>query len=342
MKRLGVLTGGGDSPGINAAIRAIVRKSYEEGIEVIGFDEGWLGILQERYRKLKPEDVSGILPIGGAILGSSRTNPFRTENGPQRVEEVYKRNEFGALIVIGGDDTLGVAHQLKAHNINAVGIPQTIDNDIAETEYSIGFDSAIATVTEALDKLHTTAYTHHRILILEVMGRDAGWIGLIGGLAGGADVILVPEREFKISQVKERIEKRMEMGKHFSIIVISEGAKPAELDQQIAKGAEMDEFGHVRLGGISHYVADQLGEIMELPVRVTTLAYLQRGGVPSAFDRVLATRFGARAVELVIEGTFDVMCALKANKVVPVKLERALATIKPIDEELLNLADLFY
>lgn len=342
MKRLGVLTGGGDSPGINAAIRAIVRKSYEEGIEVIGYDEGWLGVIGSRKRTLKPEDVSGILPVGGAILGSSRTNPFKKDEGPTRVKEVYKKNKLDALIVIGGDDTLGVAHRLKNHGINAIGIPQTIDNDIAETEYSIGFDSAIRTVTDALDSLHTTAYTHHRILILEVMGRDTGWIGLIGGLAGGADVILVPEREFKISQVKERIEKRMKMGKHFSLIVISEGAKPAELDQQISKGAELDEFGHVRLGGIGHYVADQLREIMELPVRVTTLAYLQRGGVPTAFDRVLATRFGAKAVELAMEGTFDVMTALRANKIVPVKLGTALAKLKPIDEELLNLADLFY
>lgn len=342
MKKLGLLTGGGDSPGINAAIRAVVRKSYEEEIGVIGFDEGWLGLLQERYRELKPDEVSGILPVGGAILGSSRTNPFKKGGGPERVKEVYEKNKLDALIAIGGDDTLGVAHQLKDHGIKAVGIPQTIDNDISETEYSIGFDSAISTVTEALDRLHTTAYTHHRILILEVMGRDTGWIGLIGGLAGGADVILVPEREFKISQVKERIAKRMEMGKHFSIIVISEGAMPAELDQRISKGAEMDEFGHVRLGGIGHYVADQLRDIMELPVRVTTLAYLQRGGVPTAFDRVLATRFGAKAVQFGMEGNFDVMTALQANRIVPVKLEKALAKLKPIDDELLNLADLFY
>lgn len=342
MGRIGVLTSGGDSPGINAAIRAIVRRAYEEGIEVLGFHQGWLGLIENKKQKLKLNDVSGILPVGGAILGSSRTNPFKVEGGPERIVKNYRDNRLGTVIAIGGDDTLGVAHKLKDYRLNMIGIPQTIDNDIAETEYSIGFDSAMTAVTEALDRLHTTASTHHRVLILEVMGRNTGWIGLLGGLAGGADVILVPEKEFKVADIQAKVEKRREMGKPFSIIIVSEGAKPTELNQQITTGAETDAFGHVKLGGIGYYIADRLERIMNLPVRVTVLAYLQRGGSPSAFDRLLATRFGVKAVELAIAGNFDVMTALKANKVVPVELEKALAGPKPIEEDLLRLAELFY
>ena len=343
MDNIGVVTGGGDSPGINASIRAIVRKADQEGINVIGFLNGWAGLLNREQTDLTLDDVSGILPIGGTMLGSSRTNPFNQEEGVKKVREAYSQNELDALIAIGGDDTLGVAHKLAEHDINAVGIPQTIDNDLAETEYSIGFDSALNRVMEALDQLHTTAYSHHRVMVLEVMGRDSGWIGLLGGLSGGADVILVPEEPFTVSDVKKRIKRREDMGKYFSIVTISEGAQPKELDQQVTKEAETDEFGHVRLGGIGHYLADQLRATLEMPIRVTTLAYLQRGGRPTAFDRLLATRCGVRAVEFCLDGNFDKMTAMKKNDITPVQLEKVVTqSPKPIEKSLLEMKELFY
>ncbi|MFQ5795344.1 MAG: 6-phosphofructokinase [Candidatus Bipolaricaulia bacterium] len=342
MNRIGMLSGGGDSPGINAALRAVVRRAHEEDIETVGFREGWLGVIEDRSQPLTLKDVSGILPVGGTLLGSSRTNPFAIDGGPEKIVETYQKNGLDVVIAIGGDDTLGVAHKLSQYDLNMVGIPQTIDNDVAETEYCIGFDSAVTAVTDALDKLHTTAFSHHRILALEVMGRDSGWIGLLGGLAGGADVVLVPERKFKISEVQERIEKRQQMGKSFSIIVVSEGAKPVGLEQQVTGAPEVDAFGHVKLGGVGHYIADQLSKTMNLPVRVTTLAYLQRGGSPTAFDRILATRFGVKAVELALEGNFDKMVAIQADRIVPVELAKVIGQTRHIDQELLKLTDLFY
>lgn len=342
MKKIGVLTGGGDSPGTNAAIRAVVRRAYEAGLETVGFQDGWLGLLENRAQLLALKDVSGVLHVGGTLLGTSRTNPFKHEGGPERIVENYRQNGLGALIAIGGDDTLGVAHRLKDWGLNLVGIPQTIDNDLLETDYSIGFDSALGAVVEALDRLHTTGYSTHRILILEVMGRDAGWIGLLGGLAGGADVILVPERRFNLEEVRQRIERRVEMGKRFSIIVVAEGAVPEELGRQVVSETKTDEFGHVTLGGIGHYIADQLSRFTDIPVRVTTLSYLQRGGVPSPFDRVLATRFGVKAVELILQEQFDVMTALQGGRVVAVPLSQVLRGPKFVDAELVELANLFY
>lgn len=288
-------------------------------------------------------DVSGVLPVGGTFLGSSRTNPFSLETGPEKAVERYESNGLDGLIVIGGDDTLGVAHKLRDYDINAVGIPQTIDNDLAETEYSIGFNSALSQVMKAVDQLHTTAFSHHRVMILEVMGRDSGWIALFGGLAGGADSILVPEEPFRVKDVKGRIKDRESAGKHFSIVVISEGARPKGLDQQITRESGTDSFGHVKLGGIGHYLKDQLDAILDMPIRVTTLAYLQRGGEPTAFDRLLATRYGVNAVELCLDGQFDQMVASKGNKIEPVSLEKVIANSpKPIDSHLLEMKDLFY
>ncbi len=342
MERIGVLTGGGDSPGINAAIRAIVRRAHEEGIKTVGFHDGWQGLLGNRTTTLALGDVSGVLHVGGTLLGTSRTNPFKSGDGPGRIKESYERNDLGALIAIGGDDTLGVAHRLKDYGLKMVGIPQTIDNDLQGTDYSIGFHSALTAVTEALDRLHTTGYSTHRISILEVMGRDSGWIGLLGGLAGGADIILVPERRFNLQAVQQRIEKRMELGKRFSIIVVAEGAVPDELGHQVTTRTGTDEFGHVELGGVGHYIADQLAKVNDLPIRVTTLAYLQRGGSPSPFDRILATRFGVKAVEFSLRGKFDVMTALRGGRVLPVPLEETLNGPKPVPEELIGLSDLFY
>jgi len=341
MQRAGILTGGGDSPGINAAIRSIVRFGYKHGVETIGFREGWLGPMEDLTKPLEVKDVSWILHIGGTILGSSRTNPFNIEGGVEKIVSTLKRNAIDFLVVIGGDDTLGVAHRLAEHGVNAVGIPQTIDNDIAMTDYAIGYASALDVITDALDRLHTTAFSHHRVLILEVMGRDAGWLSLMGGIAGGADVIIIPEQEFDIEEVHRKILHRQARKKHFSIVIVAEGATPKGLDGQVLAETEVDSFGHVRLGGVGQYIANQLSQMMEIPVRVTNLAYLQRGGTPSPFDRILATRFGAAAVEFALDGQFDVMTAVQGTKIVAVSLEEALRESRPVDPGLFYLVDLF-
>jgi ATP-dependent phosphofructokinase / diphosphate-dependent phosphofructokinase len=341
LKRTGILTGGGDSPGINAAIRSVVRFGYKHGVETIGFREGWLGPIEDLTEPLELKDVSGILQIGGTILGSSRTNPFNIDGGVETIVDTLNRNAIDFLIAIGGDDTLGVAHRLSEYGIKAIGIPQTIDNDIAMTDYSIGYASALGVVTDALDRLHTTAFSHHRVLILEVMGRDAGWLSLMGGIAGGADVILIPEQEFDIAQVHRKILHRQARKKHFSIIIVAEGATPKGLHGQVLAEAEVDSFGHVRLGGVGQYIANELSAMMQMPVRVTNLAYLQRGGSPAPFDRILATRFGAAAIEFALEEQFDIMTAIHGTKIVAVQFEEALATSRPVDQGLFYLIDLF-
>jgi len=341
MARAGVLTGGGDSPGINAALRSIVRFGIKHGVDVIGFEEGWKGPIENLVRPLTPVDVSGILHIGGTILSSSRTNPFRMKDGPEKVIETLAVNAVDFLIAIGGDDTLGVAHRLAEYDVKAVGIPQTIDNDIGMTDYTLGFSSALGTITEALDRLHTTAASHHRVLILEVMGRDAGWLSLMGGVAGGADVILIPEQKFNVDSIFRKIKRREHLKKRFSIVIVAEGAEPEGLEGQVVAEAEVDAFGHARLGGVGQYVANQLSERMQIPVRVTNLAYLQRGGSPSPFDRILATRFGAAAIEFALGGQFDVMTAIHGTNIVPVPLGDALAQPRPVDEGLLYLVNLF-
>lgn len=349
-KRIGVLTGGGDSPGINAALRAIVRRARGLGMEVVGFRDGWQGVVEDDLVPLGPADVAGILPVGGTILGTSRTNPFQKDPATgawtptpkvDRILETLKRRGVDALVAIGGDDTLGVAHRLARHGVRAVGIPQTIDNDIGGTDYAIGFHSALAVVTEALDRLHTTAHAHHRVLIVEVMGRDAGWIAILGGIAGGADVILAPEEPFSVADVKRALERRLEAGRRFSIIVVAEGARAVELGSKpLAAETRVDAFGHPQLGGIGYWLAAELEKAgLPLTPRVTVLAYLQRGGVATPFDRLLATRFGTAAVELVREGKYDVMTALQGTAVVAVPLAEALAGCpKPVPQEFLELA----
>jgi len=341
MPRIGVLTGGGDSPGINAALRSIVRFGVKQGVEVVGFLEGWRGPLENIVQPLTIADVSGILHIGGTILGSSRTNPFKTDGGPERVVENLDVNGVDCLIAIGGDDTMGVAHRLAPYGVKAIGIPQTIDNDIWGTDYTLGFQSALEAITDALDRLHTTAASHHRVLILEVMGRDAGWLSLMGGVAGGADVILIPEQPFDVDTIYRKIKRREMLKKRFSIIIVAEGASPEGHAGQVVHEAEVDAFGHVRLGGVGQFIANRLSERMQMPVRVTNLAYLQRGGSPAPFDRILATRFGAGAVEFALQGTFDVMAAIRGTRIEPVPLEEALGTPRPVDEHLLYMLDLF-
>jgi len=339
--RVGVLTGGGDSPGINAALRSIVRFGARHNVEVVGFLEGWRGPMENLVQPLTMADVSGILHIGGTILGSSRTNPFNEPEGTERVIETMRVNAIDCLIAIGGDDTMGVAHRLTEHGVSVIGIPQTIDNDIAGTDYSLGFFSALEAITDALDRLHTTAASHHRVLILEVMGRDAGWLSLMGGVAGGADVILLPEHPFDVESIFGQIKRRESLKKRFSIVIVAEGAMPAGLEGQVVDEAERDAFGHMRLGGVGQYLANQLSERMHMPVRVTNLAYLQRGGSPAPFDRILATRFGAAAIELALEGTFDVMTAVHGMKVESVPLGDALGMPSRVPEGLLYLVDLF-
>ena len=350
VKRVGVLTGGGDSPGINAAIRAIVRRAKSAGIEAIGFRDGWRGAVEDDLVPLGMADVAGILHIGGTILGTSRTNPFRKDPDTgawaptpkvDRILETLKRRRVDALIAIGGDDTLGVAHRLAPYGVCAVGIPQTIDNDIAGTDHSIGFHSALAVVTDALDRLHTTAHAHHRALIVEVMGRDAGWIALLGGLAGGADVVLVPEEPFSVGEVKDALQRRLDAGRRFSIIVVAEGARPVELGSvPVAAEGRVDAFGHPQLGGVGYWLASELEKAgLPLTPRVTVLSYLQRGGAATPTDRLFATRFGAAAVEFAADGLYDVMTALRGPLVIAVPLAEALAgSPKPVGPEFLDLA----
>ncbi|MBC7334093.1 MAG: 6-phosphofructokinase [Actinobacteria bacterium] len=342
IKRIGVLTGGGDSPAINAAIRAILVRALSYGYEVFGIKNGWLGLVEGEGEVLKREAVSGILSEGGTILGTSRTNPFKIENGVEKVRENVKKFALDALITIGGDDTNGVLHRMHQYGLKGVGVPQTIDNDIAYSDYSIGFDSAVEIVTDCIDKLHTTASSHHRIMIVEVMGRDAGWLTLYGGIAGGADVILIPEVPFDYDEIVNVIEKRREMGKDFSIIAVAEGAKPAELEKQVVASTKVDSFGHVQLGGVGNFIAREIEKRTGYETRVTILGHLQRGGKPTAFDRILATRLGVAAVDLVYEGKFDCMVCMNKNTIISVPLEKALSEQKSMDMELYKLSKLFY
>ena len=341
--RIGVLTGGGDAPGLNAAIRAITRKAGHEGWEVLGFRNGWLGILERDYIALDRDSVKGILPRGGTILGTSRTNPYKRKGGPEKLLRNLERLGVEALIPIGGEDTLGVALRLSEQGVSLVGVPKTIDNDLYETDYTIGLNTATQAVSDALDSLHSTAEAHHRVMLVEVMGRDSGWIATLGGLAGGADLILIPEVPFLVEDVILHIRRRHEeLQRMFSVIVVAEGAKPKDLESSIAQENNVDEFGHERLGGVGQFLAKQIERLTGYEARVTVLGHLQRGGSPSAFERVLATRLGAAAVDLVREGSFGVMVALKNNRITPVSLERALRGPRPVDSKLYQLAHFFY
>ncbi len=342
MKKIAILTGGGDCPGLNAVIRAVVKKSLQYNWEIIGIKNGWKGLITGEMEILTDYSVSGILPKGGTIIGTSRTNPFKNPEDVQRVEENTKRFGIEAIIAIGGDDTLSVALKLNERGIPVVGVPKTIDNDLSGTDYTFGFDTAVSIVTDAIDRLHTTAESHHRVMILEVMGRHAGWIATIAGMAGGADEILIPEDNFDMDRVIANLKKRYDRGKKFSIIVAAEGAKPAGEDAHVTQSDEMDEFGHVRLGGIGHYLAKEVEKRMNVETRVTILGHVQRGGSPTAYDRVLATRFGVGAVELIKDGKFGKMVALQGNKIVPLDLKDAVSKSKTVDMGLYEIAKVFF
>ncbi|MCX7974814.1 MAG: 6-phosphofructokinase [Candidatus Aminicenantes bacterium] len=340
--RVGILTGGGDCPGLNAVIRAIVRKGIMfYGYDCYGIKNGWLGLIEGKIVPLDLNSISGILPRGGTILGTSRTNPFKKENGVEKIFSNMAKFELDALVAIGGEDTLGVAYKLFQQGLKVVGVPKTIDNDLSCTDYTFGFDTAVSIVCEALDRLHTTAEAHHRVMVVEVMGRHAGWIAVMGGLAGGADLILIPEVPFDLDDVCREIQKRRERGKDFSIVVVAEGAQPKE-NGLITQSEERDPFGHVRLGGIGHYLGREIEKRTGLETRVTVLGHTQRGGSPTAFDRILATRFGIAAIDLVREGKFGMMVSLQGNKIVPVPLEKAVAQLKTVDMELYEIAKVFF
>jgi ATP-dependent phosphofructokinase / diphosphate-dependent phosphofructokinase len=340
--RIGVLTGGGDCPGLNAVIRALVRKGVGVyGHEFLGYRDGWRGPLENDSRPLGVPEVRGILPRGGTILGSSRTNPLGEEDGPRRVAENLIEAGVDGLIAIGGEDTLGAASRLHSeHGLPVVGVPKTIDNDLSATDYTFGFDTAVNIAMEAIDRLHTTADSHHRVLIVEVMGRHAGWIALHAGLAGGANVILIPERKFDIDEVCELVGRRFE-SRFAPIVVVAEGAEPVGGTPGRDEG-DLDAFGHVRLGGIAHWLEGEIERRTGKETRATVLGHVQRGGTPTAFDRVLATRFGLHAIDAAHEGRWGTMAALRGTEIELVQLSEATAELKTVPESLYREAEVFF
>ncbi|MEM2900449.1 MAG: ATP-dependent 6-phosphofructokinase [Thermoplasmata archaeon] len=338
MTKIGVLTGGGDAPGLNAAIRAVVRRASMLGWEVLGIRRGWAGVLEMDVEPLTVNTVAGILPRGGTILGTSRTNPFKNEETAEKAIAKLKEMKLDALVAIGGEDTLGAANKLWKRGIPVVGIPKTIDNDLEATDDTIGFDTAVNIVMEAIDRLHTTAESHNRVIVVEVMGRHAGWVAVEAGIAGGADIILIPEEKYDIDQVAETLKKRHARGRNFSIVVVAEGAEEIEPKKKEA----VDEFGHVRLGGVGEKLAAELQKRTGFETRVTVLGHTQRGGSPTARDRLIATRYGVGAVELIRNKKFGRMVAMQGGKMVDVPLEAGVGKLKLVDKELYEVAKVFF
>ncbi len=340
--RVGVLTGGGDCPGLNAVIRAVVRKGEQHyGDDFVGFRDGWRGPVEGHTMPLDVERCRGILPRGGTILGSSRTNPYKIEGAVDRLKATLAELGVDALVAIGGEDTLGVAHKLTGEGVSVVGVPKTIDNDLNATDFTFGFDTAVQVATDAIDRLHTTAESHDRVLVCEVMGRHAGWIATYAGIAGGAAEVLVPERQFDIDVVCDSLKRRHEKGRFASIVVVAEGATPKE-GTMVVNSGELDAFGHVRLGGIGQLLAEQIEQRTGFETRVTVLGHIQRGGTPTAFDRVLATRFGVAAIDAVHDGAYGQMVALQAGAIVRVPLADAVNELKTVDPGLVEVAELFH
>jgi ATP-dependent phosphofructokinase / diphosphate-dependent phosphofructokinase len=339
--RVGVLTGGGDCPGLNAVIRAVVRRGAKDyGYDFLGFRDGWRGPLENETRELGVPEVRGILPRGGTILGSSRTNPFKVDNGVEKIRENLKSHGVDALIAIGGEDTLGVATKLADLGVNVVGVPKTIDNDLSATDFTFGFDTAVNIAMEAIDRLHTTAESHHRAVIVEVMGRHAGWIALHSGLAGGANIVLIPEQPFDIEKVCDLVESRFRTN-YSPIVVVAEGATPVEGTMSLATG-EKDAFGHVRLGGIGDRLAREIEDRTGKESRAVVLGHIQRGGTPTAFDRWLATRFGLHAIAAVHDGDYGTMMALRGTDIVRVPLIEGTGELKTVKPELYAEAEVFF
>ncbi len=345
-KTVGILTGGGDCPGLNAVIRAAVRKGITQyNYRFKGIQKGWKGMIECDWEPLGLEEISGILPKGGTILGTSRTNPFKEDDGGELVADNMRRMKLNALIAIGGEDTLGVARKLNDLDVPVVGVPKTIDNDLNGTDYTFGFDTAVNIVTEAIDRIHTTAESHNRVMVIEVMGRHSGWIALHAGLAGGADMILIPEQKYTIDEIVQTIQKRHSRGKDFSIVVVAEGVMlqaEEKNDEFVVQEAGLDEFGHVKLGGIGQVICNEVEQRTGFETRVTVLGHLQRGGTPTAFDRVLGTRFGVAAIDLVQTENFGNMVSLQGNEIVSIPLSEAVDKLKVVDQDFYDLARVFF
>ncbi len=339
---IGILTGGGDCPGLNAVIRAVVRRAYMLGYETMGIKNGWLGLVKGTVEPLDLMKVSGILPRGGTILGTSRTNPLKDPEDKKALLENMQQLGLDCLIAIGGEDTLGVARSLAKENFKVVGVPKTIDNDVEGTDQTFGFDTAVSIVTEAIDRLHTTAESHQRVMVVEVMGRHTGWIAVVGGLAGGADCILIPERPMSIDDICKILAKRHARGRLFSIVVVAEGFKLDGFEQVVTKNQKLDQFGHVHLGGVGEVIANEVEKRTGYETRVTVLGHTQRGGSPTAFDRVLGTRYGVKAVDLIHEGKFGHMVCLRGNQITSIPLSEAMTKLKFVDPEMLATAEIFY
>jgi ATP-dependent phosphofructokinase / diphosphate-dependent phosphofructokinase len=346
VRSIGILTGGGDCPGLNAVIRAVARRCFERSYEVVGVREGWRGLVEGLFEPLGPREVSGLLPRGGTILGTTRTNPYKIDGGVEAVLENFAVDGLDALVAIGGEDTLGVAARLfEEHDFPVVGVPKTIDNDLSATDYTFGFDTAVAVCTEAIDRLHTTAESHNRVMVVEVMGRHTGWIAVMSGIAGGADVILIPELPITVEQACRDIERRHQRGKDFSIVVVSEGYEltyDSGKRRTVTQAAGVDEFGHVRLGGVGEVLAQDIEERTGFETRVTVLGHVQRGGSPTPRDRVLATRYGLKAADLVHERGFGRMAALRGDAIVDVPLADAVAQLKTVPADWFEVAKAFF
>jgi 6-phosphofructokinase 1 len=340
--KVGVLTGGGDAPGTNAVIRAIVRKGLKQyGDEIIGIKDGWHGLLEGEFVSLDQEAITAILNRGGSIIGFSRTNPFKYENGVERILQNVAKSGIEAIIAVGGDDTLGVACRLGNFGIKSVGVPKTIDNDLLGTDYTFGFNTAVSIATDALDRLRSTAEAHHRVMILEVMGRKTGWIALESGLAGGADIILIPEKPFDLAEICEYISQRQKRGRNFSVVVVSEGARPKG-GTEILYSDGVDEFGNVRLGGVGYYLGKEIEKCIGTETRVVVLGHIQRGGTPTAFDRILGTRLGLAAIDFVHEGKFGCLVGIQGTRIVPVALKDIVGRNKTVSPELYETASIFF
>ncbi len=338
---IGILTGGGDCPGLNAVIRAVVRRAEMLGYSVLGIKNGWQGLVKGVAEPLSLFAVSGILPRGGTILGTSRTNPLKAEESKKKLFENMEKLKIDYLIAVGGEDTLGVARSLAGEGVKVIGIPKTIDNDVEGTDQTFGFDTAVSIVTDAIDRLHTTAESHQRVMVVEVMGRHTGWIATVGGLAGGADCILIPEQPMSIEAICDILKKRHARGRLFSIVVVAEGFTLAEADQLVTKDKKLDQFGHVHLGGVGEVIAREIEKRTGFETRVTVLGHIQRGGSPTAFDRLLGTRYGVKAVDLIEEGKFGHMVSWKGGQITDIPL-KDMGKLKFVDPELIRTAEIFY